>query len=144
MAILVTFVIAAVGLTGEGLNFIAQILTMFSLTTYGLLNFAAGSGRIDLWWKREGENTGLMLTLAYLLKTSPEWKGSLMTLKTSVATVEEKLIAEDHLFEFIKKENVDAKLEVKVSSGSDPFEAMRESSSDAEKIDFDRIFELRD
>lgn len=87
--------------------------------------------RIDLWWRREGENAGLMLALAYLLKTSPEWAGSQLIVRTVVET-EEKLQDETrHLQKLIEDENLDVAIEVIVDSRAGIFDIMREKSAGA-------------
>jgi solute carrier family 12 sodium/potassium/chloride transporter 2 len=45
-AILVSFLIALMGILAGDLNMIAPVLSMFFLTTYGLLNLSAGFGRL--------------------------------------------------------------------------------------------------
>lgn len=45
---------------------------------------------IDVWWGgKTTSNSELMLVLAYMLQTSKEWKGSIVTLKTIVQSKEE-------------------------------------------------------
>ena len=46
IAILVSFLIALMGILAGDLNMIAPVLSMFFLTTYGLLNLSAGFGRL--------------------------------------------------------------------------------------------------
>ncbi len=46
IAMLVSFLIALIGILAGDLNMIAPVLSMFFLTTYGLLNLSAGFGRL--------------------------------------------------------------------------------------------------
>jgi solute carrier family 12 (sodium/potassium/chloride transporter), member 2 len=46
IALLISFVIALTGILAGDLNMIAPVLSMFFLTTYGLLNLSAGFGRL--------------------------------------------------------------------------------------------------
>lgn len=46
IAILISFIIALTGILAGDLNMIAPILSMFFLTTYGLLNLSSGFGRL--------------------------------------------------------------------------------------------------
>jgi solute carrier family 12 (sodium/potassium/chloride transporter), member 2 len=46
IAILISFLIALMGILAGDLNMIAPVLSMFFLTTYGLLNLSAGFGRL--------------------------------------------------------------------------------------------------
>ncbi len=46
IAILLSFLIAIVGILAGSLNIIASVLTMFFLTAYGLLNLSAGFGKL--------------------------------------------------------------------------------------------------
>lgn len=89
--------------------------------------------QIDLWFRRVGENAGLMLALAYLLKTSSEWAGSTLVIKTIVNSQEEKEEQLKHFKNFIDKENLDAeiKIVIKEHEHADTFLIMRESSCDA-------------
>ena len=89
--------------------------------------------QIDLWFRRVGENAGLMLALAYLLKTSPEWAGSKLVIKTIVNNEEEEAEQVKHFENFVNKENIDAEIEIVIKDPKYPnsFALMRESSHDA-------------
>ncbi|MGA1871307.1 MAG: amino acid permease, partial [bacterium] len=71
--------------------------------------------QIYLWWGGKAQNAGLMLTLGYLLQTSPEWKGSQLILKTIVKNEEDRAKASEHLEGFLAKGRVPARLEVLVN-----------------------------
>lgn len=87
--------------------------------------------QIDLWFRRVGENSGLILALAYLLKTSPEWAGSKLFIKTIVGNQEEKVEQLKHFKSFVEKENIEAEIDIVIKDQSDIFALMRESSKDA-------------
>jgi len=90
--------------------------------------------QIDLWWSHVGSNAGLMLALAYLLKTSPEWKGATLTVKTIVLEEKERQRQEEHFRSFLHAENTGASLEVLVPNGKRPFDLMNEASCDADMV----------
>lgn len=87
--------------------------------------------RIDIWWRREGENAGLMLALAFLLKTSPEWAGSRLIMRTVTETQEKRNEELRHLQMFIEQENLDIEVDVMVDSPVRIFDIMRERSAEA-------------
>jgi len=88
------------------------------------------AGRIDVWWRRQGKNAGLMLALAFLLKTSPEWDGAQLLLKTVVDNESEKSAQEKHLSAFVESANIPASVEVLVSRGGYA-DVIRRASKDA-------------
>jgi len=89
---------------------------------------------IDLWWRRIGENSGLMLVLAYQLKTSPEWKGAKLIIKTIVNSIEEKQEQIKQLTKFIEDANVEAEVEIYILNGCTTFEMIKEKSRDADIV----------
>ena len=91
----------------------------------------ATQGRIDIWWRQKGQNSGLMLALAYLLTTSPEWEGSEMCIKTIVDSEEDKEEVTQHLEKFVHRENMDASVKVYVAPQAHAFNLLREKSADA-------------
>ncbi|MGA1869581.1 MAG: amino acid permease [bacterium] len=73
--------------------------------------------QIFVWWGGgEQNNAGLMLALGYLLQTSPEWKGSQLTIKTIVKSEEDKVKMTENVKAFLAHGRVPAQLEVLVSS----------------------------
>jgi solute carrier family 12 (sodium/potassium/chloride transporter), member 2 len=86
---------------------------------------------IDLWFRGLGENSGLILALSYLLKTSPEWERSKLILKTIVENDDQLEAQRRRLEDFTNKENIAAQVEVIVNKNADPFSLMRESSRGA-------------
>lgn len=90
--------------------------------------------RIDLWWRRLGDNSGLMLALAYLLKTSPEWQDANFIIKTIADNEDQRIELEQQLVRFIKKENMEAAIEVYVKT--DEVYAMIKKSSQGAHLVF--------
>lgn len=92
---------------------------------------APAPGRIDLWWSHTSHNAGLMLALAYLLKTSPEWRGSRLVIKTIVDEAEDRQEAARGLSDYLRKNRVDAEVQIVTREGDDVFETIRASSAGA-------------
>ncbi|MCB0405896.1 MAG: hypothetical protein KDD51_14025 [Bdellovibrionales bacterium] len=72
--------------------------------------------KIDVWWSQNQQNSAFMLALAYMLQTSPEWRGSDLTLKTTVRSEEEKPKMESRAKRFLYESRMDSQLEVLVES----------------------------
>lgn len=83
---------------------------------------------IDLWWRKVGENSGLMLTLAYQLKTSQEWDGAQLWIKTIVDTEEERAEHIKQVNNFLGEANIDARVEVYLKDDRCPHDIIREES----------------
>lgn len=91
--------------------------------------------RIDVWWGGKRKNVGLMVALAYLLKTSPDWEDADLVLKTIVPSPEHKAGRLEQLKEFLAQGRIEAKLEVIVCGKDDSvFRTIRHSSSDAHLV----------
>lgn len=89
---------------------------------------------IDIWWGGLKGNGGLLMILAYLLKSSRGWYNAKLTLKIMV---ENQNAAEDtrqNLSTVIKKLRTGAKLEVIVANGRSFDEVLQESSANADLI----------
>lgn len=68
--------------------------------------------KIYCWWGGKRENAGLMLTLGYMLQTSPEWQGAAFTLKTIVKKEDEVETTTAELDDYLKEARLIAKPEV--------------------------------
>ncbi|RMH55312.1 MAG: Na-K-Cl cotransporter [Candidatus Hydrogenedentota bacterium] len=91
-----------------------------------------GHGRIHVWWGRKKNNAGLMVTLAYLLMTSPEWEGKTsLELKTVVREGEDIEEARLNLEEVIAAARVPGTAEAVLHTSGDVFQTIREASSPA-------------
>ena len=91
--------------------------------------------RVDVWWGLKKDNAGLMLALAYMLTTSPEWGHTKLTLKTVVSSQDERGGALNRLEEFVTRGRLEIEVEV-LQRGSDqsPFETMETSSRGAHLV----------
>lgn len=89
---------------------------------------------IDLWWGGLKGNSGLMMTLAYLLKTSLDWRGAEVRVKMVISDAAGVADAEANLSALIGGFRTGAVAEVLVTKGR-PFDViLRESSADADLI----------
>jgi hypothetical protein len=89
---------------------------------------------IDIWWGRERNNAGLMLALAYLLQTSPEWESAQLTLKTIVREQEEYGEATQRLQTFIEASRLEAEVEVLIQPDGELFDTIRKASQQANLV----------
>ncbi len=90
---------------------------------------------IDVWWKGEKGNLGLMLTLSYMLTLSKRWRGAQMTLKSVASSQNERSGVLKSMEAFIAKSRIHAKVEVLVGE-EDAFDQIRESSKHSDLIFF--------
>ncbi|MBT3182026.1 MAG: amino acid permease [Deltaproteobacteria bacterium] len=70
--------------------------------------------QISCWWGGKRNNGGLMLALAYMLQTSPEWRGAKLSIKTIVKDEEEQEPTRKEIGEFLKEARVIADADVVV------------------------------
>jgi len=91
----------------------------------------AENARIDVWWRGKSENVGLILTLVHLLKGDARWSKSPMNMKMIVDKPEEEAGAVESLSSFVARENLEAHVEVLLKTGTDVFDVIMKSSSDA-------------
>ncbi|MBT8294937.1 MAG: amino acid permease, partial [Gramella sp.] len=89
---------------------------------------------IDIWWGGLKGNGGLLMILAYLLKSSRSWYGAKVTLKIMVDSEKAASDARINLLTVIKKLRTGANLEVIVSNGRSFDEVLKESSAKADLI----------
>ncbi|PIQ81941.1 MAG: Na-K-Cl cotransporter [Candidatus Omnitrophica bacterium CG11_big_fil_rev_8_21_14_0_20_64_10] len=95
----------------------------------------SGETRIDLWWSHTSQNASLMLALAHLLRTSPEWMNARLILKTIVDSAEDQPEATRGLADFLKRSRVEAEVQVLVrEKGAEVFQTIRRSSSGASLV----------
>ncbi len=85
--------------------------------------------RIDVWWGRERQNAGFMLTLGYLLSTSQQWRGAQMFLNTVVANPAHEAKIRAELNAFIQNGRFDATPVVHLLDQADVFSTIRERSA---------------
>lgn len=90
--------------------------------------------QIDIWWRGQQTNIGLMVTLAFLLKRSERWEDARIVLKRTVENEEERPEVEQYLKSFMTDQRLDIVVEVLDSRGRMPFDLMRESSASADMV----------
>ncbi len=90
--------------------------------------------RIDVWWRRGGKNAGLILALAYLLMTSPEWRGAKLILKSVLKSTDDKDQSYKQMHAFLENAHIDATVELITNDSFATFSVMRESSSGADLV----------
>ncbi len=94
----------------------------------------ASPGRIDLWWRGQTQNIGLMLTLAIQLKRSGSNPLSRIVLKRMVDTEEEVAERQEILERYVKEQRLDLDVEVMARNKRSPFDVMRGESGDADLV----------
>jgi len=90
--------------------------------------------RIDVWWGGLQDNGGLMLTLAYLLRTSVGWREAEVRLKLVVPDDSAAEAARSNLGEMVERLRVGGRAEVLVADGRPFSETLRHSSAEADLI----------
>ncbi|MBS0017722.1 MAG: Na-K-Cl cotransporter [Arthrospira sp. SH-MAG29] len=90
--------------------------------------------RIDVWWGGLNANGGLMLILAYLLRTSLEWRGAEINLNLVVPDETAAVAAQTNLAKVVTQLRIGAKPQVIVSQGQPFPEILRSSSQDADLV----------
>lgn len=90
--------------------------------------------QIDVWWGGLQENGGLMMILAYLLRTSSAWLGARVCVKLMVPSESAAASASANLERIISGLRVGAEAHVIVAAGRDFPEVLRESSKDADLV----------
>lgn len=90
--------------------------------------------RIDVWWGGLQKNGGLMMLLAYLLRTSIEWRQARVCVKLMVPGREAAQAAQDNLQRIISGLRIGAQAEVLVGRREDFPRMLAESSADADLI----------
>ncbi len=88
--------------------------------------------RIDVWWGGLQRNGGLMAILAYLLRTSIDWRQAEVTLKMVMPNQEAAENAGRNIEAIIERTRIGARTEVLVSGDRSFPEVLRESSQDAD------------
>lgn len=90
--------------------------------------------RIDVWWGGLKRNGGLMAVLAYLLRTSFEWRNATVTLKVVMPDEPAAASARRNIEAIAERTRTGAKTEVIVSGGRAFEEILRESSRTADLV----------
>ncbi|MEM8545351.1 MAG: Na-K-Cl cotransporter, partial [Cyanobacteria bacterium P01_H01_bin.119] len=90
--------------------------------------------RIDVWWGGLQDNGGLMLILAYLLRTSFQWMGSEVRLKLVVPNQTAADAAKENLENLVKGLRIGATSQVIVAEGRSFDEILQSSSKNADLV----------
>lgn len=90
--------------------------------------------RIDVWWGGLQSNGGLMMILAYLLRTSSEWRGAEVHVKLVVPHAAAAESARSNLQDMVGELRVGAEAHVLVADGRPFPEVLRSSSADADLV----------
>ena len=90
--------------------------------------------RIDVWWGGLQSNGGLMLILAYLLRTSGQWRAAEIRLKLVVAQEAGLEAAKANLTNLTDSLRVGAKSETILAEGRSFDEILQTSSADADLV----------
>jgi hypothetical protein len=93
-----------------------------------------GGESIDVWWRGNEGNVSLMLTLAYMLKTSNKWISSQLTLKSVSEDAGAKSSVEGTLHTFLEKSRIPASHRVYVKGEQDIFSLMAQSSQNTDIV----------
>lgn len=90
--------------------------------------------RIDVWWGGLQANGGLMLLLAYLLRTSDRWRGATISLKLVVPNEMAAQAARTNLKTLAEQLRIGAETQVIVSEGRAFRDILHESSASADLV----------
>lgn len=90
--------------------------------------------RIDVWWGGLQNNGGLMLLMAYLLKSDIEWRRVQIFLKLMVPDAAAAETTRENVDRLISEVRIDAISQVLVSEGRSFYDLLHESSRDADLI----------
>jgi len=97
---------------------------------------AARHERIDIWWRGERENIGLMLALSLLLKRNVAWARATVTVKTVATSDAQASESSQRLEGLLKAQRDPATYEVIRAEAGDVFSAIRASSQEADMVLF--------
>jgi len=74
---------------------------------------------IDVWFTRHNNNASLMLLLAYMLQSSPEWSGAQLTIRSIVDNEDGRRGVEESLQTFLADSRVEAEVDIMVAQHPD-------------------------
>ncbi|MEM9091035.1 MAG: amino acid permease [Cyanobacteria bacterium P01_F01_bin.53] len=92
------------------------------------------SRRIDVWWGGLQSNGGLMLILAYLLRTSWQWRSAEIRLKLVVSNAAAAQAAEANLTNLTNSLRIGAKSEIILAEGRPFNDILQQSSASADLV----------
>ncbi|MEX2590378.1 MAG: hypothetical protein WD334_09235, partial [Chitinophagales bacterium] len=97
-------------------------------------NYFGKRKKIDVWWGGLKGNGGLMIILAYLLKSNNDWWNAELTVKMVVPNDAAAEGAEKNLSEIIREMRTGARAEVIISDGTPFNDILHKSSEDSDLI----------
>ncbi|WFB34329.1 amino acid permease [Kiritimatiellota bacterium B12222] len=90
--------------------------------------------RIDIWWRGQQANIGLMLTSAYLLTRGGRWANARIVLKRMIKDESERKDIMLYLQQFKEEHRLNLELEVLIADLPKPLEMIHRSSADASLV----------
>lgn len=93
-----------------------------------------GGKSIDVWWRGKQSNADLMLTLAFMLKTSKKWRRAKLVLKSIASNEEERKGIQKNINKFLSNSRLPASYEVYVSEKSEVFDVIVEKSKNTDVV----------
>lgn len=90
--------------------------------------------RVDVWWRGQQTNIGLMITLAHLLMASERWANARVVLKRVVEEENDRPEIEKYLGAFMKDMRLDIEFELLPREGRRPVEMIHDSSKGASMV----------
>jgi hypothetical protein len=92
--------------------------------------------RIDLWWRGDTRNVGLMLTLAYMMRRSPGWQDAELWIKQIIDSDQSREEAERRLQAFLDSQRITASIEVKIKETPNVYDIICPASAGADLVLF--------
>jgi hypothetical protein len=90
--------------------------------------------RIDVWWGGLQANGGLMMILAYLMRTSNEWRNAQVNVKLVVPNEMAAASARNNLENLVAQMRIEAHPHVIIANGRSFDDILHETSQDADLI----------
>ena len=128
---------------GDTLGEYCRLIAAFHRQNRNVLILSSGEGsspafgkkeRIDIWWGGLKGNGGLMIILAYLIQSNPDWWKSKVTLKMIVRDEKARKGAEENLRSITERLRTGFRFEVIVSEGRPFHEIIAESSAGSDLV----------
>ncbi|MGB5976292.1 MAG: Na-K-Cl cotransporter [Cyclobacteriaceae bacterium] len=89
---------------------------------------------IDIWWGGLRGNGGLMMVLAYLLQSSPQWRHAKVTIKMVVGSAEAATNTEENLTEMITQMRMNFRKKIIVQGDESFWTIMKQESKGADLV----------
>lgn len=92
--------------------------------------------RIDIWWRGQPQNVGLMITLAYLMQRGAGWQNARLLVKQIVDEASEVDPARRRLEAYLEEQRIEAEFDIRVKDTDDVFDMIRPLSAGADLVLF--------